>query len=175
MNKLIISTLLLALVLAMSVTAYAHHMGPSQRHMGHHQGMMGQGMMGQGMMGQGMMGHGMMGHGMMGHGMMGHGMMGHGMNRIMAIHSLTLSDDQRKNLNNIKTELRRANWALKGAMMDHRDKLAALYTADNRDTSAILDVYGDMFKLKQQMIKNALDADEKAYALLNDDQRKKLK
>ena len=60
-------------------------------------------------------------------------------------------------------------------MMDHRDKLIELYRADSRDTDAIVNVYSEMFKLKQQMLKNALDADNKAYALLDDEQRKQLK
>lgn len=59
--------------------------------------------------------------------------------------------------------------------MDHRDKLIELYSADSRDTEAIVNVYGEIFKLKQQMLKNALDADKKAYALLDDEQREKLK
>ena len=124
---------------------------------------------------QGMMGQGMMGGGMMGGGMMGGGMMGQGMNRLMAIHTLSLSDDQLQKVINIKSDLRKANWGLMGAMMDHRDRLTELYLADNRDANAISGVYGEIFKLKQQMIKNALDADSKAYALLDDEQRKQLK
>ena len=160
--KLIVTIVTVAFVLLTTVTVSAHNMGH-----------------GQGMMGPGMMGHhqGMMGPGMMGHhqGMMGPGMMVHRMNRLMAIYTLSLSDDQQKNVNKIKTDLRKTNWGLKGAMMDHRDKLTELYAADKRDADAISEVYGEMFKLKQQMIKNALDADNKAYALLDDEQRKQLK
>ena len=71
--------------------------------------------------------------------------------------------------------MRKANWELKGAMLDHQDKLTELYAADNRDATAISEVYGEIFKLQQQMIKNALEADNKAYALLDDEQRKQLK
>ena len=180
MNKLIITIVAVAFVLTAGVTVSAHHMGQSQSKMG--PGMMGsgmmghhQGMMGPGMMGPGMMGPGMMGPGMMGHGMMGPGMMGHGTNRLLAIYTLSLSDDQQKKINKIKTDLRKANWGLKGAMMDHQDKLTDLYSADDRDASAISEVYSEIFKLKQQMIENALDADNKAYALLDDEQRKQLK
>ena len=165
MNKLIATIVTVVFVLTTSVTVSAHQMSQSQSKMGH----------GHGMMGPGMMGPETMGPGMMGPGMMEPGMRGHGRNRLMAIHALSLSDDQQKKITKIKTELRNANWGLKGAMMDQQDKLTELYSADNRDATAILEVYGEMFKLKQQMIENALDADSKAYALLDDEQRKQLK
>ena len=168
MKKLIVIFVTVAFVLITSVTVSAHQMGQRQ-------GMMGQGMMGQGMMGQGMMGQGMMGQGMMGQGMMGQGMMGPGMHRMMAINSLSLSEDQQKEISTIRTNLRNANWGLKGAMMDHRDKLTELYNSDVRDAEAISNVYSEMFNLKQQMIKNVIEADNKAYALLDDEQRKQLK
>ena len=157
MKKLIVIIGTITFVLIASFTVSAHHMSQYQG------------------MGPGMMGPGMMGPGMMGPGMMGPGMMGGGMNRLMAINYLSLSDDQQSEINKIRTDLRKANWDLKGEMMDHRDKLIELYRADSRDTDAIVNVYSEMFKLKQQMLKNALDADNKAYALLDDEQREQLK
>lgn len=172
MNKIIVTVVAVVFVLSASVTVSAHQMGQSQSKMGHGYGMMSHEMMGPGMMSQRIMGHGTMGHHQ---GMVGHRMMGHGTNRLMAIHTLSLTDDQQNKINKIKSELRKANWGLKGEMLDHQDKLTELYSADNRDATAILEVYGEIYKLNQQMIENTLDADSKAYALLDDEQRKQLK
>lgn len=135
-------------------------------------GGMGGGMMGSGMMGGGMMGGGMMGGGMMGGGMMGGGMMGHG--GMGSIYMLDLKDEQRDKIDDIMYAMRKQHWELMGKMMDHSRKLQKLYNADTRDAGAIGKVYDDIFRLKRQMIVEAIEADNKAQAVLTKKQHKQL-
>lgn len=141
--------------------------------------------MGPGMMGGGYhMGPGMMGGGYpMGPGMMG-GYRGHGMGPgtmmggygLGAINRLDLGDDQRRKLAAIEDDLRRKNWDLMGKMQDEMSKLRdAAWSADGRDRNAILAANRRMSDLRQQMLENRLDAQDRAEALLTAPQKEQLR
>jgi Spy/CpxP family protein refolding chaperone len=130
-------------------------------------------------MGPGMMGGGHpMGPGMMGgyrdHGMGPGAMMGgYGLG---AINRLDLGDDQRRKLAAIEDDLRRKNWDLMGKMQDEMSKLRdAAWSADGRDRNAILAANKRMSDLRQQMLENRLDAQDKAEALLTAPQKEQLR
>ena len=130
-------------------------------------------------MGPGMMGGGyQMGPGMMGgcgvHGMRPGPMMGgYGLG---VIHRLDLGDDQRRQLAAIEDDLRRKNWDLMGKMQDEMSKLRdAAWSPDGRDRNAILAANKRMSDLRQQMLENRLDAQDKAEALLTAPQKEQLK
>jgi Spy/CpxP family protein refolding chaperone len=134
-------------------------------------GMRGRYGMGPGMMG-GYGGH-HMGPGMMGGGYgMGPGMMGgpggHGLG---TIRSLNLSDAQRTQLSQIEGGLRKKNWDLMGQMQDEMAKLRDGWSAKKTDRTSILAANKRMFELRQQMLENRLDAQDKAEALLTPQQR----
>jgi Spy/CpxP family protein refolding chaperone len=131
--------------------------------------------MGPGMMwgGRPHMGAGMMG-GYRGYGM-GPGMMmgGYGLG---PIYRLDLNDDQRRQLTKIDDELRRRNWDLMGKMQDEMARLRdATWAADKRDRNAILAASKRMSELRQQMLENRLDAEDKAEALLTAPQKEQLR
>ena len=155
------------------------------------QGPQGQGAgpgMGQGM-GQGM-GPGMMrgpgwqggyrdddswGRGMRG-GWGGGGMMdGMGMMGLGPINRLDLTDSQRKEVLKIQDELRRTNWTVMGSMHDERSKFREAMWAGKRDRAAILAASKRMSDLHQQMLENALNAFDKAEAVLTPQQREQLR
>jgi Spy/CpxP family protein refolding chaperone len=118
-----------------------------------------------------MMGMGMMG---MGRGMMEDGMMGM-MGGMGAFEVLDLSDEQRGKIRKIGDELRRANWATQGKVLDEEAKLRELYDVDKRDPKAIGAVYGAVFNLKRQMIEATIEAHNRMEALLTPAQREQLK
>ena len=130
---------------------------------------MGPGMMGGGYhMGPGMMG-GYGGHGMRPGAMMG----GYGLG---AIHRLDLSDDQHRQIAAIDNDLRRKNWDLMGKMQDEMSKLRdAAWASDKRDRNVILAASRRMSDLRQQMLENRLDAQDKAEALLTAPQKEQLR
>jgi len=130
---------------------------------------MGPGMMGGGYhMGPGMMG-GYRGHGMRPGAMMG----GYGLG---AIQRLDLSDDQRRQIAAIDDDLRRKNWDLMGKMQDEMSKLRdAAWASDKRDRNAILAASRRISDLRQQMLENRLDAQDKAEALLTAPQKEQLR
>jgi len=140
---------------------------------------MGLGRMGGGHhMGPEMMGGYPMGPGMMGGyrgDVMGPGMMmgGYG---IGIIRRLDLSDDQRRRLAPIEDELRRKNWDLMGKVQDEMAKLRdASWSPDKRDRNAILAANKRMSELRQQMLENSLDAQDKAEVLLTAPQKEQLR
>jgi len=125
--------------------------------------------MGPGAMGGYGMGPGMMdGYGShhMGPGMIG-GPGGYGLG---AIHRLDLSDAQRVQLRGIEDDLRRKNWDLMGQMQDEMAKLRDGWSATKTDRAAVLAANKRMFELRQQMLENRLDAQDKAKALLTPQQ-----
>jgi len=159
-----------------------YHMGPGM--MGGYGGYgMGPGMMG-GYGGYGM-GPGMMGgyggYGM-GPGMMG-GYGGYGMGPGMMggydlgpIYRLNLNEDQRKQLSKIEDDLRKKNWDLMGKMQDEMSKLRdSGWSSDKRDRNALLAANKEMFELRQQMLINGLDAQDKAESLLTSQQKEQYK
>lgn len=116
-------------------------------------------------MGPGMMG-GYGGH-HMGPGMMG-GPGGYGLG---ALRRLDLSDAQRTQLSQIESGLRKKNWDLMGQMQDEMVKLRDGWTAKKTDRTSILAANKRMFELRQQMLQNRFDAQDKAEALLTPQQK----
>ena len=124
--------------------------------------------MGPGMMG-GYGGNYGMGPGMMG-GYGGYHMGGYGLG---PIYRLNLTDDQRKQVDGIQDGLRKKNWDLMGKMQDEASKLSGI-GADKRDRPAILAANKRMFELRQQMLENRLDAQDKIEGLLTPQQKEQL-
>lgn len=126
-------------------------------------------------MGPGMMGGYGMGPGMMygyGGNYMGPGTMwGPGGRGLGAIHRLGLSDAQRVQLSRIEDDLRKKNWDLMGQMQDEMAKLRDRWSATRIDRDAILAADKRMFEVRQQMLRNRLDAQDKAEALLTPQQK----
>jgi len=128
--------------------------------------------MGPGMMG-GQGGYGM-GPGMMGGYGMGPGMMG-GFG-LGPIQQLNLNDDQRKQLTKVEDDLRKKNWDLMGKMHDEMAKMRdGAWASEKRDRNAILAANKRMSELRQQMLENGLDAQDKAEALLTPQQKEQVK
>lgn len=124
-----------------------------------------------------MHGYGMPGPGMgrwgdgMGAGMMG----GFGPLGLGPVHRLSgLDDSQRQQLRKIEDDLRRGNWELMGRMQDEMAKQRDAWAASKTDRDAILAAHKRMFELRQQMLVNRLDAQDKAEALLTPPQREQL-
>ncbi len=135
-----------------------YHMGPGM--MGGYGGYgMGPGMMG------GYGGYGM-GPGMMG-GYGGNHMGGFGLG---PLYRLNLTDEQHKQIDGIEDGLRKKNWGLMGKMQDEMSKLNGLGT-EKQDRSAILAANKRMFELRQQMLENGLDAQDKVESLLTPQQK----
>jgi Spy/CpxP family protein refolding chaperone len=177
MNRKTISRSLLAVLVSTGLAASAPAVaqtGPmsdgqmqqmmQQRGYGPGMGMMGGGMMD--MMGGGMMG---MGPGMM----MGHGMMG--MMGLGPIGMLDLTDEQRRQLNKIMDDTRKRHWETMGKIMDEHARLRDLYDAEVLDAKRIGAVYDQIFKHRREMIEGAIEARNKAYALLTKEQKEQLK
>lgn len=119
-----------------------------------------------------MAGHGYgRGQHMMGGGM-GHGMMGAGMG---AFGMLDLSDEQRAKINKIFDAERKQHWTVGGKMLDERIKLRDLLYADEPDPKKVGAVYGEISKLRQQMIEAHVQAANQARAVLTAEQRDQLK
>jgi Spy/CpxP family protein refolding chaperone len=120
-------------------------------------------------MGPGMMG----GYGGYGGYGMGPGMMsGYGGYGLGTIYRLDLTADQHKQLDGIQDDLRKKNWDLMGKMQDEMSKLGNISSApDKQDRTAILAANKRMFELRQQMLENGLDAQDKAEALLTPQQK----
>jgi Spy/CpxP family protein refolding chaperone len=149
---------------------YGYGMGPGMMG-GYGYGGNGYGMgegMGPGMMG----GYGMMhGPGMMG----GEGMMyGPGMMGMGPVWMLNLTDEQRTKISKLQDELRKKQWATMGQIMDERQKLFELYSAENPDPKKVGAVYGKIFDLRRQMIEAAIDTQNRTQALLTQEQRAQL-
>ena len=160
-----IKTLPLCGLLAMSFIApglWAHGGGAGGYGPGYGYGMQ-PGMMG----GYGMMhSPGMMG----GEGMM-HGpkMMGMG-----PVWMLDLTDEQRAEISKLRGELRKKQWATMGQVIDEREKLFELYSADNPDPKEVGAVYGKIFDLRRQMIEAAIDTRNRTRTILTQEQRSQL-
>jgi Spy/CpxP family protein refolding chaperone len=149
---------------------YGYGMGPGM--MGGYGTMHGPGMMGgYGMYGPGMMGGGYgMGPGMMG----GYGMYGPGMMGMGPVWMLNLTDEQRAKISKLQEQLRKKQWTTMGQIMDERQKLYELYSAENPDPKKVGAVYGKIFDLRRQMIEAAIDTQNRAQAVLTQEQRAQL-
>ena len=137
--------------------------------------MHGPGMMGgyETMHGPGMMGgYGTMhGPGMMG----GYGTMhGPGMMGMGPVWMLNLTDDQRDIIGKLREELRKKQWTTMGQIMDERQKLSELYSADSPDANKVGAIYGKIFDLRRQMIEATIDVRNRMQALLTQEQQTQL-
>jgi Spy/CpxP family protein refolding chaperone len=142
--------------------------------------MMGPGMMGgMGMMGSGM---GMGGMGMMGPGMGDMGMMGHGDTGAMmhrhwmhALASLDLSDQQQKQIDQIRFKVRKDHWQTQGKMIDAQAQMRDAWASDTPDPKKVGAAFEAMAKLKREIIETDVAALNQIRQLLTDEQREKLK
>ena len=136
---------------------------------------MGPGMMGGGYgYGPGMMG-GYGGYGM-GPGMMGGGygygpgmMMGYG-----ALNGLDLSNEQRAKIDKIFDAERKQHWGIMGQMLEEQNKLRDLYNADQPDPKKVGAAYGQIAKLRQQMLETHVLASNQMQQVLTKEQREQL-
>lgn len=137
---------------------------------------------GKGMRGE-MMGSGM-GHGMMMSRGMGHGMMMGGCGgdedhyaRMTSMHmlgALGLKDDQRKKVMDLRRELRNNTWDLQRQVIDQREQLGMLYSADTLDIAAIKSAYEKLFQAKLKMIEFSLKYKQELFKVLSAEQRQRL-
>lgn len=122
-------------------------------------------------MGPGMMGGGWgMGPGMMGGMGGGMGMMGR-----EPVAMLDLSDDQRAKVNKILDEERSQHWATMGQMMQLQNQMRDLYSADKRDSAAILKVEDQLQQLHRKMLEVHLKSQDRVEAVLTKEQLGQLK
>ena len=124
--------------------------------------------MGPGMMG-GYGGYGM-GPGMMWGGGYGMGMMGYG-----PLGSLNLTDEQRAKINKIYDAEQKQHWATMGQMMEQQNKLRDLYSVEEPDPKKVGAVYGQIAKLRQQMLESDVRASNQVQQVLTKEQREQLR
>lgn len=128
--------------------------------------------MGCGMMGPGIgfgMGFGMMGMSQMMGGMGIPGMMmgGYGM--------LDLSDKQIAQFNDIQTKLQKEHWQLMGKMLDGQAKVREAWSVDRPDPKIVGAAYAELSQLQRQALEARVEAMNKMYDALTDEQRNRLK
>ncbi|MGD8940687.1 MAG: Spy/CpxP family protein refolding chaperone [Gammaproteobacteria bacterium] len=135
-----------------------------------------------GMMGPGMMmgsgaGYGMMGAGHMmgGFGMMGGGMMGMPGMMMGGYGMLDLSDKQMDQLNDIQTKLQKDQWQLMGKMLDEQANVRKAWSGDKPDPKKVGAAYAEISKLQRQALEARVEAMNKMYDTLTDEQREQLK
>ena len=88
---------------------------------------------------------------------------------------LDLNDEQRAKVNKIQDDLRRQHWETMGKIMDEQAKLRDLYSADKRDSQAILKVHEQVDQLRRKMTEAHLKADNQMEAVLTKEQREQLR
>ena len=114
-----------------------------------------------------------MGPGMMGGGYgMGPGMMGGGYG---ALNGLDLSDEQRAKIDKIFDTERKQHWAIMGQMFEEQNKLRDLYNADEPDPKKVGALYGQIAKLRQQMLETHVQASNQMQQVLTKEQREQLR
>ena len=114
----------------------------------------------------------------MGHGMMGDDMGDEHFERISSPHAmaaLNFSDEQRKKIMELRRELRNNTWDLRRHLIDQREQLGMLYSADNFDVAAIKSAYDKLFQLKLKMIEHTLQFKQDLRKILTADQQKQLR
>ena len=121
-------------------------------------------------MGPGMMGGYGMGPGMMPYGM-GPGMMG---GRGVGA-ELNLTAEQRSQIAEIQNALRQKYLELMGKMQEEQLKMRELYTAENRDDTALSNGFRNMLALRQEMFDELLSVQKQVSAVLTEEQRGILK
>jgi len=123
-------------------------------------------------MGPGMMG-GAGGYGM-GPGMMGGGT-GPGMTGYGPMAALALSDDQRAKIGKIQQDLQSKFAELGGKMNEQWTKMRGLYSAENPDSTAILEAHKSIQELRREGLKDQLDARQKIEGVLTKEQRQQMR
>ena len=121
--------------------------------------------------GMGMMdgsGMGMMGG--PGMGMMGMGHMGMG----PSLWQLDLSDKQREQAWQIMREMRDKQWELMKKAHDSGANMSELYSNPTPEPDKVGKAYSNMADLQRQMLENHVEAQNRIYQLLNEEQRKQL-
>ncbi|MDZ7788337.1 MAG: periplasmic heavy metal sensor [Halofilum sp. (in: g-proteobacteria)] len=119
------------------------------------------------MMGQGM-GPGMMGQGM-GPGMMGQGMMGPYVSGVLG-----LSDDQRRQMEEIQRENASEHWQMMQEMQQHRGNMMEAYDQDAPDPDAVGDAFSRMMETRRGMIEQQVRMQNRMREVLTEEQRKRL-
>lgn len=125
--------------------------------------------MGMGMMDGSGMGMGM-GMGMMDGSGMGMGHMGMG----PSLWQLDLSDKQREQAWQIMREMRDKQWDLMKKAQDSGVDMNKLYSNPTPEPDKIGKAYSNMADLQRQMLENHVEAQNRIYQLLNEEQRKQL-
>lgn len=141
-------------------------------------GMMGSGMksgcpMAQGMQGAGM--HGRMGMHGGGMGMHGGGMGMHGGGMGMMMQRLDLDEQQRTELQELRSEHRRARFERMADMLDLRDEMHAAMAADRPDPATVRDLHGRMADLRGEMLADGIGMRNAMQDLLTEEQREQLR
>lgn len=96
-------------------------------------------------------------------------MRGYGPN---AAAGLELTVEQREKMRTIQKDMFKQNMALMEKMVDEYSQVESLSDADKQDTKSILEAYDRQSALRRQMMSNRLQAQQKMYDLLTDEQRK---
>ena len=112
--------------------------------------------------------------GMMGHhgGGMGPEMHEHWMH---ALSRLDLTDQQQKQIQQIRDKLRKDHWQIEGKMLDAQAQMRDTLMVDTPDPKKVGAAYEAMAKLKRDIIETDVTALNQIKQLLTDEQREKLK
>lgn len=135
---------------------------------------------GYGQRGWGGMGPGMMwggGYGM-GPGMMhggGYGGMGMGPGMMGPLHMLNLTDEQRDKIEKIQDAEQKKHLDVAGKMFEQQTRLRDLYQEDKPDPKKIGAAYGEIAKLRQQMLETHVQSFNQAQDVLTQEQRDQMK
>lgn len=101
--------------------------------------------------------------------------MGPGMMGWRNFKGLNLTKEQQAKIADIRKEVRAKQWTIMDDMMDAREKLQDLWSADKQDATAINKQYKVIEDLRRQMVENAVDAHNRINDILTKEQREKSK
>lgn len=114
-----------------------------------------------------------------GRGMWGyHGGYGYGpgmMGGYRGLGALNLSDDQRSKINKLVDDERHQRWSIMGKMLDEQTVLRDLYEQDQPDPKKVGAAYGEIAKLRQQMVELHVQTQNQIEKLLTKEQRDQLR
>jgi Spy/CpxP family protein refolding chaperone len=88
---------------------------------------------------------------------------------------LGLSDEQRGKIDKIGDDERKKHWEIMGKMLDEQSKLRDLYQADTPDPKKVGAAYGNIAKLRQQMVEAHVQARNQIEQVLTKEQREQLR
>jgi Spy/CpxP family protein refolding chaperone len=109
--------------------------------------------------------------------MMGYGMMGPmgGMRHMAPFDMLDLTDQQERQIDQIRDKLRKDHWQTEGKMIDARAQLRDAWAADRPDPKKVGAAYEALAKLRREMIEADVAAMNQMRDALTEEQREKLK